>query len=171
MPGASGCPLSPSASAGGCISARPSTRSISARGRPPGRSSIGSSKQPTMVDLDADRDRRRHRRSGRSAPRGRSAHARPWSGRRDPRGWPMAPPRGRRRRAGCRAPPGGPVSGSRPCRGRRWRDRPPRKSCVFGSTSVSGPGQNASASARSQRRQSARSCARRRYRRHGRSAD
>ena len=50
MPGASGCPLSLSASSGGCMSARPSTRSMSARGRPPGRSSIGWSKMPTMVD-------------------------------------------------------------------------------------------------------------------------
>ena len=50
MPGASGWPLSLSASAGACASVRPSTRSISSRGRPPGRSSIGASKQPTMVD-------------------------------------------------------------------------------------------------------------------------
>ena len=50
MPGASGWPSSLSASSGGCASARPSTRSISPRGRPPGRSSIGASKQPTMVD-------------------------------------------------------------------------------------------------------------------------
>ena len=50
MPGASGWPLSASGSSGGASSARPSTRSMSSRGRPPGRSSIGASKQPTMVD-------------------------------------------------------------------------------------------------------------------------
>ena len=50
MPGASGWPLSASGSSGGATSARPSTRSMSSRGRPPGRSSIGASKQPTMVD-------------------------------------------------------------------------------------------------------------------------
>ena len=50
MPGASGCVLSLSASAGNCINARPSTRSTFSRGSPPGRSSIGVSKQPMMVD-------------------------------------------------------------------------------------------------------------------------
>ena len=50
MPGARGWPLSLSASSGGCASARPSTRSISPRGTPPGRSSTGVSKHPTMVD-------------------------------------------------------------------------------------------------------------------------
>ena len=57
MPGASGCPLSLSASSGGCASARPSTRSISARGRPPGRSSIGRVKAADNGGFDADRDR------------------------------------------------------------------------------------------------------------------
>ena len=46
MPGASGVSLSLAATARRC----PSTRSISARGKPPGRSSVGSPMQETMVD-------------------------------------------------------------------------------------------------------------------------
>ena len=42
------------------------------------------------------------------------------------------------------APPGERECGSRRCRGRRSRARPPRSRRVFGSTRVSGPGQNAS---------------------------
>ena len=45
------------------------------------------------------------------------------------------------------APPGGRAPGSRRCRARRWRARPPRNRPISGTTSVSGPGQNALASA------------------------
>ena len=90
----------------------------------------------------------RRRRSGRCGLRDRLAHAPPWSARRGRRDWPTAPPPARRRRAGCRAPPGGRERGPRRCRARRWRARRPAQSSAFGSTSVSGPGQNASASRR-----------------------
>ena len=139
MPGASGWPLSLSASSGGCRSARPSTRSISRARQAAG------AQQHRLVEaaddggFDADRDRRRHRRSGRSAPRGRSAHAPPWSARHGPRDWPTAPPPGRRRRAGSPAPPDGRGSGSRRCRGRRWRDRPPRSRPFSAAPASAGP--------------------------------
>ncbi len=54
MPGASGASSSAGVPAGASTSARPSTRSIAARGTPPGRSSIGSPRQATIVELDAD---------------------------------------------------------------------------------------------------------------------
>ena len=50
MPGASGASSSAAIPAGGSASGRPSTRSIASRGTPPGRSSIGSPRQATMVD-------------------------------------------------------------------------------------------------------------------------
>ncbi len=97
--------------------------------------------------FDADRDRRRRRRSGRSAPRDRSARGPPWSARHDPTDWPMAPPPARRTRAGSPRATG--------CAGIRIATvsspavarSATAQSAVFGSTSVSGPGQNASASA------------------------
>ena len=52
MPGASGASSAPAAVA---ATRRPSTRSIASRGTPPGRSSVGSPRQDTMVDFDADR--------------------------------------------------------------------------------------------------------------------
>ena len=79
--------------------------------------------------------------------RGRPAHGPPWSATHGPTDWPTAPPPARQRRAGYRARRRGPESGSRRCRARRWRVRPPRNPLVLGNTSVSGPGQNASASA------------------------
>ena len=125
MPGASGWPVSLSASSGGCVSARPSTRSIASRGRPPGRSSIGVSKQPTMVDFDADRDRAAvddqidapgevalHMRRG-----GRRDMARQIGGGRHHR--PAESAQDVPRHAGARE------RGSRRYRARRWRDRRP----------------------------------------------
>ena len=147
MPGASGCPLSLSASAGGCASARPSTRSISARGRPPGRSSIGCVEAADDGGFDADRDRPAI--DDQVDPPRKVALDMRGRGRRD-----VAGEIGRRRHHGAAEGAQdvarhrvGRNRGSRRCRGRRWRDRPPRSRRVFGSTSVSGPGQNASASA------------------------
>ena len=91
------------ASSGAAASGLPSTRSISARGRPPGRSSTGASRQATMVDS---------RPSGVAPPstirstrrRGRQARARRSSARDGPSGWPRArPPAGRRRARMARA--------------------------------------------------------------------
>ena len=146
MPGASGWPLSASGSSGGASSARPSTRSMSLRAA--GRRGAAASAPRSSRRWSIRRRPRpaRRRRSGRFARRDRLAHAAPWSARHGPTGWPMAPPPARRRRAGWRARPGGREPGSRWCRARRWRARRPRNPPICGSTSVSGPGQNASAS-------------------------
>ena len=82
---------------------------------------------------------RRRRRSGRSARRGRSAHGRPWSARHGPTDWPMAPPPARRTRAGSPARPGARGPGSRPCRARRWRGRPPRNRRFWATPASAGP--------------------------------
>ena len=139
--------MSLAASSGGCTSARPSTRSISARGRPPGRSSIGASKHPTMVDstptATAPPSTIRSIRPARSLCTWAAVVGETWPDRLA-EGATTGPPNARRKSP---APPDAREPGSRSYRARRWRDRPPSQSPVFGSTSVSGPGQNASASA------------------------
>ena len=103
MPGASGCPLSLSASSGGCCSARPSTRSMSAARQAARAQQHRLSKHADNGGFDADRDRAAIDDQVDPARRGRFAHGRQWSATRAPTDWPTAPPPGRRRRAGCRA--------------------------------------------------------------------
>ena len=83
---------------------------------------------------------RRHRRSGRCGPRGRSAHAPRWSARHGPTGSPTAPPpAGRSAPQNGRARPGARGRGSRWCRARRWRDRPPRSHRFSAAPASAGP--------------------------------
>jgi len=111
----------------------------------PGRSSIVESKMPTIVDFDADRDRAASTIRSRSVRRGRFAHGRPWSADVPRQVGRRRQPPGGRTRAGCSRATGWAVSGSRRFepRGGEIGDA---QSAVLGSTSVSGPGQNASAS-------------------------
>ena len=146
MPGASGCRCRcrhPRAAAPARGRARARSRS---RGTPPGRSSIGSVETADDGGFDADRRPRRRRRSGRSARQGRLARGPPWSARHGPTDWPTAPPPAppKARRisratgwAGTRI-----ATVSRPAVARSATGQ----SLALGSTSVSGPGQNASAS-------------------------
>ena len=147
MPGASGWPLSLSASSGGSRQ-RAAEHALDLVAR-----HAAGAQQHRLVETADDggirrRPRpRRHRRSGRCGPRDRFAHGPPWSARHGPTDWPTAPPpappKARRmsRATGCAGTRIATVSSPAVARSATGQ------SSAFGSTSVSGPGQNASASA------------------------
>ena len=123
----------------------PSTRSICSRGSPPGRSNVG---VPRRLRWWTPRrpGRGRHRSPCRCVRAGRPAHAPRWSAIRGRSGWPRAPPPARLKAAskaratGCAGTRTATLS--RPASARSATPPPGR----LGSTSVSGPGQNAAAS-------------------------
>ena len=132
-----------------------------ARGSPPGRSSTARSRQATMVDsspigvapaVDDQLD---------TAAQVGEHVLRAWSATHVRSGSPTAPPPGGRTPPGCRARPDGWARARRSCRGPRWQAPPPGNPAALGSTSVSGPGQNAAASrsASASKRASARAAA------------
>ena len=119
----------------------------SSREIPPGRSSSGfAAEAGDDGRFNADRRRVRRRRSDRCARRDRTVHAARSSATRGRSGWRTA------RRSACRMPraararPDVPAPAPRWSRDRRLRVRRPGSASDFGSTRVSGPGQNAAAS-------------------------
>ena len=124
----------------------PSTRSIASRGRPPGRSSVGAPRHDTMVDstptlarsavddqVDAAVEIGEHVLRRSSATHGRT-------------GWPTARPPACRTPSGDRARPDDPARAPRSMSSPAVASSDTGQPSAFGSTSVSGPGQNAPAS-------------------------
>ena len=120
---------------------------MSPRGRPPGTQQHRRLETSDDGGFDADRDRAAVDDQVDAAAEVALAHGPPWSARRGPTGSPRAPPPARRRRAGSASATG--------CAGTRIATvsspavarSATAQSAVLGSTRVSGPGQNACASA------------------------
>ena len=132
------------ASSGGRSRARPSTRSIRPRGSPPGRSSIGVLKAADNGGFDADRDRAaiddQVDPSGKVACTWAAVVGETWPDKLAD-GATTGPPKARRMASGRRGWAGTRIATvSSPAVARSAT----AQSSVLGSTSVSGPGQNAS---------------------------